>query len=423
MEGAIEIVSRKDSKGRKLNQGESQRKDGTYQYRYTDENGARQTVYSSRLIPSDRVLDNKKYDLSLREKEKIIADKLNDGIVTSKCPCVSEYIEQYFDTKNNLSINTLNEYMYMYEAHIKHSEFGNKGIDKVKKSDVLRFYKKLSNEFGLKNGSINVIHHFLNPAFSLAVDENLIRKNPCKGCTKDYAQVEDAKVKQSLTIRQQEIFLNFLKNSKTYGRYYTMVFYMLGTCSRISETIGITWNDIDLKKKEVSINHQLLYRKVDDGYKMYITTPKSRSGNRTIPLIDSVVEQLQIYRREEKIVPIKPFEIDGYSNFVFTTKNGTPFKQHCIDHFLRRAVNSYNKKELEKAKSEEREPELLPIISAHILRHTGCTRMAEKGIDIKVLQNIMGHADIATTMNIYNHVNEERSKEETAKIQDIVKVI
>lgn len=423
MEGAIVIGSRKDSKGRKLNQGESQRKDGSYQYRYKDENGIRQTIYSSRLIASDRVVDNKKYDLSLREKEKIIIGNINDGISNVKCPKVSEYIQEYFDTKNNLSISTLNEYTYMFNSHVKNSDFGKKEIDKVKKSDVLKFYKGLSDKFDLKNGSINVIHHFLSPTFDLAVDENLIRKNPCKGCTKDYAQIDDAKERQPLTIRQQEIFLDFLKNSKTYSRYYTMVVYMIGTCSRISETIGITWDDIDLNKKEVSINHQLLYRKVDDEYKMYITTPKSRAGNRTIPLIDSVVEQLKTYRKEQKIVPMKPFEIDGYSNFVFKTKNGTPFKQHCIDHFLKRAVSSYNKKELELSKNEKREPELLPIISAHILRHTGCTRMAEKGMDIKVLQNIMGHADISTTMNVYNHVGKDRSQEEAIKIQDIVKVI
>ena len=60
----------------------------------------------------------------------------------------------------------------------------------------------------------------------------------------------------------------------------------------------------------------------------------------------------------------------------------------------------------------------LPKISAHILRHTGCTRMAESGMDPKVLQYIMGHADFTVTMNVYNHISGlERVKKEVERIE------
>ena len=81
---------------------------------------------------------------------------------------------------------------------------------------------------------------------------------------------------------------------------------------------------------------------------------------------------------------------------------------------------SYNKQESQIAIKEHREPELLPHISAHILRHTACTRMAEAGIDPKVLQVIMGHSDISTTMNIYNHADSERMKNEMKKFKNIM---
>ena len=87
---------------------------------------------------------------------------------------------------------------------------------------------------------------------------------------------------------------------------------------------------------------------------------------------------------------------------------------------LRNVVNSYNKKEIAQAKREYREPELLPHISAHILRHTACTRMAEAGIDPKTLQYIMGHSDISTTMDIYNHVDSVRVQNEMKKFENVM---
>ena len=118
-----------------------------------------------------------------------------------------------------------------------------------------------------------------------------------------------------------------------------------------------------------------------------------------------------------------PFSVDGYSNFVFVTRNGTPYKRKEVNEILKFIVDAYNKNELLKAAADDREPDLLPHITAHVLRHTGCTRMAENGIDIKVLQEIMGHSDISVTMNVYNHVDFDRIHAEADKIQDILRII
>lgn len=83
-------------------------------------------------------------------------------------------------------------------------------------------------------------------------------------------------------------------------------------------------------------------------------------------------------------------------------------------------VNAYNKKEKAEATREHCKPEYLPAISAHIRRHTGCTRMAESGVDPKVLQYIMGHANIAVTMEVYNHITEfGRIEKEILKMEDL----
>ena len=91
-----------------------------------------------------------------------------------------------------------------------------------------------------------------------------------------------------------------------------------------------------------------------------------------------------------------------------------------IDRTLRTIRDNYNKLEMERASYDSRKALLLPNISAHILRHTYCTRMAENGIDIKVLQELMGHANIGVTMQVYNHVNSERVQKEMERIQDVL---
>lgn len=106
--------------------------------------------------------------------------------------------------------------------------------------------------------------------------------------------------------------------------------------------------------------------------------------------------------------------------FVFINSRGMPILPFNFNNMLKNITRAYNKQESQAAAKEHREPELLPHISAHILRHTACTRMAEAGIDPKVLQVIMGHADIGITMNIYNHTDSERIQGEMKKLENIM---
>lgn len=114
------------------------------------------------------------------------------------------------------------------------------------------------------------------------------------------------------------------------------------------------------------------------------------------------------------------FEVDGYKDFVFLNANGLPFTTSLTNAILKRAVSRYNAEEQASAEKNGRVAVLLPHISNHILRHTGCTRMAECGMDVKVLQTIMGHSNIAVTMNVYNHVTEERMRKEMQRLERVM---
>ena len=196
---------------------------------------------------------------------------------------------------------------------------------------------------------------------------------------------------------------------------------MLGTGVRCGELIGLTWEDVDVRTKAVSIDHQLIYKDLGDGYKFHISTPKTDSGIRTIPMTSDVQRAFEEQKKLNFMLQKgKDVEIDGYKGFIFMAKSGRPLMPSAINNILYNIVDAYNKKEVQIAKTEHRNAELLPTVSAHIMRHTACTRMAEKRIDVKVLQYIMGHAHIDVTMDVYNHVSEmSRIESEITRLESV----
>lgn len=250
----------------------------------------------------------------------------------------------------------------------------------------------------------------ISPCLELAVDDDVIRKNPSKGCLAEFSRDADERI--ALTVQEQEALLDFVQQSRVYSVYYPMIVFMIGTAVRCGEAIGLTWRDVDFRNWEVSVNHQLIYKKVAGKYVFYADSPKTDSGVRTIPMTQEVYRAL-VDQREIQLSRgwRTTVEIGGYSDFVFSTKNGNPVMPGAVNNILQNIVNRYNHIRGDRI--------ALPHISAHILRHTGCTRMSEAGVDPKVLQYIMGHSRMAVTMEVYNHVSPERNRKEMDKLEKI----
>ena len=155
---------------------------------------------------------------------------------------------------------------------------------------------------------------------------------------------------------------------------------------------------------------------------MHITTPKSKAGERIIPMLSGVRKALQQERLNQMKTGFNQTVIDGYSGFVFQNRFGGCLSAHSVNSAIACISKSYNKMEMERAMAENREPELLPHFSAHTLRHTFCTRFCENETNLKVIQEIMGHADIATTMNIYNEATKEKKTESIVSLEGKVKI-
>ena len=218
--------------------------------------------------------------------------------------------------------------------------------------------------------------------------------------------------------------LNFsIANSEEYRGWYPLFTVMLGTGCRIGEVLGLRWQDVDFKNRTISINHNLVYRVQEDGTcTNHVNSPKTKAGIRIIPMLDEVFDAFLEEYQYQKVIGFCTDEIDGYSGFVFCTGDGKVYLPNAINRAIRSICADYNKEEESKAKEENRDPVLLPKFSCHILRHTFCTRFCENETNLKVIQEIMGHADISTTMDVYAEATQEKKKESMTSLQSALLV-
>lgn len=420
-------TKRTDNRGRILKDGESQRPDGTYRYRYTDALGKRRDVYSNRLVATDKVPKGSKPDLSLREKEKQINRDLDDGIKAQveNSATLNELFSLYMSTKTKLKASTRTNYIYMYEKYVQDA-LGSKKVKDIKYSTVYSFYSGLIDNLGFKPNSMEIIHSILHPVFRLAVRDEYIRTNPTEGAMSEIKRAYDwEKPKRiALIIPEQEMLVNFLSNSEIYCRWKPLVTLFLGTGCRVGEIIGLRWEDCDFENKTISINHNTIYRKFEgeSESRFHITTPKTKAGIRTIPMLSDVKEALLTEYNLQQQIGFCDEMIGGYSGFIFQNRFGSLLTSHDINRALERIYTACNEAERERAKEEKRPPVLIRHFSVHNLRHTFCTRFCENESNLKVIQEIMGHADIETTMNIYAEATTEKKVESFANLEGKIKI-
>ena len=391
---------RRDNKGRVLRNGESQRKDGRFMYKYTDNTGNIKYVYSWKLVKTDTVPKGAKDDLSLREKEKLIHRDLEDDIV----PCggemtVLDLVKKYVSQKTGVKHNTEANYNFVINI-IKKEDFGKKRIDKVKLSDAKGWLIKLQSE-GRGYSTIHSVRGVVRPAFQMAVDDDLIRKNPFEFQLATVV-VNDSVTREALTRKQERAFLKFVKEDKHFSRYYEGIYILFKTGLRISEFVGLTIADIDLKNGVIDVNHQL-QRKRNMEY--VIEETKTECGTRLVPMTDEVKKCFRKIIENRKKPKTEPM-IDGKVGFLYLDKNDMPMVALHWEKYFQHICEKYNK--IYKAE--------MPKVTPHVCRHTFCSNMAKSGMNPKTLQKIMGHSDIGVTLNTYTHVGFEDIQKEMKKI-------
>lgn len=366
---------RKDRNGRVLKTGENQRKNGTYDYRYTDSYGKVRCIYAKTLE-------------DLRKKEAAIQRDLADGIDYAAGEIsVADLVDRYMSLKRDIGHNTKRAYGTVINR-IKESEFGQMKVRNVKLSDAKRFYIDL-HDTGSKRNTISIYHSVLRPTFEMAVDDDMIRKNPFKFKVADIIP-DDAVKRTALTKQQQENYLRFIQENGQDNYYYDIVI-LIGTGLRVSELYGLTKKDVDFKKRLIFIDHQLC-RTAEKPY--FVKSPKTSSGVRCIPMSDVVYMALKRVVANQQ-PPTVELLVDGYSGFLFLDKAGMPKVAMHLENYMRGM-----QKKMERIYGKS-----FPRVTPHVLRHTFCTNMQRTGIDVKSLQYLMGHSNVSVTLDVYTHVD------------------
>jgi len=394
------VKKRKDSNNRVLREHESQRANGTYEYKWTDKRGKRRAVYAKTLE-------------ELREKEKEVQRDIMDGIRTDKNSLtINDLYYRWEQLKKGLKANTFQNYKYMYKQFVE-PDFGNTRIMELKRTDVRAFYTYLADERHIKANTIDSIHTVLHQVLELGVEDDYLRYNPSDNALKELkrAHNQDFEKRRALTQQEQELFEAFLSKGQ-YQRWYPIFIVMVWTGMRVGEITGLRWCDINLEEDFISVNHTLVY--FDKGGSercgFAINTPKTRAGERIIPMLPKVKEAFLMEKQFQEMCDLKCNAIvDGYTDFIFINRFGGVQHQGTLNKALRRIIRDCNYEVLDRGKKNS---VLLPNFSNHSLRHTFTTRMCEAGVNVKAMQDILGHADAETTLQIYADATKELKRAE-----------
>lgn len=396
------VERRKDKKNRVLKAGEYQRTNGTYEYKWMDKRGKRHSISAVTLE-------------ALREKENDVTRDVLDGIKAEKKNLtINDLYYQWVQIKRGLKDNTFSNYKYMYTMFVE-PDFGKSKIADLKRSEVRGFYNYLAEERHVQINTIDTVHTVLHQVLELGVEDDYLRYNPSDNALKELKKAHnfETEKRRALTIPEQELFEAFLREQGKYRRWYPIFVIMLWTGMRVGEITGLRWCDINLEKELISVNHTLVYfdKRNEQRCSFAINTTKTRAGERVIPMLPKVKEAFLMEKQYQEECGLKSKAVvDGYSDFIFINRFGNVQHQGTLNKALRRIIRDCNYDVLDKKYGEN--VVILPKFSNHSLRHTFTTRMCEAGVNVKAMQEILGHADAETTMDIYAEATKDLKKSE-----------
>lgn len=376
----------------KLRTGESYRpKEDRFMYRWTDVNGKRHSVYASTIG-------------ELREKEQLIQRDILNGVIHTDMT-VADLYTKWIKLKVNLKPNSFYSYQALYTNHIE-PQFGKKRISDIRKSDVREYCVELVHQ-NYSAGAIKRIVAVLRQMFELAVDDDQLLKNPASRVLTGI--LPEAKKKEGLTVDEERELFQFAAKDTPRRMTYLIMCILVKTGLRIGEFCALTWNDVDLETRRISITKTMVVVPQTKPIQLIIGTPKTKTSLRTIPICsDTVDDFLQLKALVDSYHIAQPAVIDGYTNFCCMTPQGEAASPISITNKIAYMAKKCNKYLLQRDGEDSLQ---IKKMAAHTLRHTFATRMYEAGADPKATQSIMGHATIIMTMDVYTDATEAKTRQ------------
>ena len=217
-------TKRKDKARVVLRKGESQRKDGKYDFRWTSPDGKRHSIYAATLE-------------ELREKENDIQRDSLEGIkAEARYVTLNDVFTLWAKVKRGLKDNTFQNYLYLYRQFVE-PDFGKSKVSALKKSDVKQFYNTLADERGLQISTIDSVHTVLHQVLDMAVDDCYLRSNPSDNVLRELKKAHQFETnrRKALTVAEQNLLLSYLSKTPKYQHWYPIFAVMLGTGLRVGD--------------------------------------------------------------------------------------------------------------------------------------------------------------------------------------------
>ncbi len=378
-------------KPNKSDKGISLRKDGRYSARFVNRSGKRQEKYFKTLPEARNWLAD------ARSK-----DRLGKIFIDSDMT-----VDEWFDIwisciSTTLARNTIRNYTDRYIKNIQPT-IGTMKISNVKPLHCQSILNQMHSN-GYAASTIDQTYSTLGTMFKAALANGCIEKHPLDAVI--HQKVKKFSQKPVIfTAEEQEIFLNVAKNHHNYEQFLLL----LETGMRIGELIALTWDNIDWENRTITIEKSMEYRYQYSEWS--VGGPKSIESYRKLPLTNTAFEMLKdLYskkdtRKEAKELDQILYYVDKRSketkslcmkDLVFLNwRTGMPTKTSSYDTFLYKITSLANVKH----------------ISTHKLRHCYASRAIERGMHPAMLQKLLGHKSVETTMRTYVHITDDTLKD------------
>ncbi len=360
----------------------TKRRDGRWMARYT--------VHTSKGPKRKHIYGRTRQEVA-EKLSKAVSDRVGGLVFDGDHETLEAYLQQWIDEvlRGTVKQSTLENYAYIARLHII-PELGRVRLKALKSRDARRLYRE-KLEAGLSPRTVQIIHTVLRKALQQAVRDDVLPRNVCDAVT---APRQTKKEMQPLTPEQAKRLLENVHEDRLRALYILAVTAGL----REGELLGLRWEDVDLERKLLQVRRQLT--RTSDG--LSFTAPK-RGKARVVRLTDMAIAALKAHREAQNEEQARAGSLWEETSLVFTSTIGTPVD---VGNLTYRSFRPLLKRTN------------LPQIRFHDLRHTCATLLLSKGTHPKIVQEMLGHANISMTMDTYSHVLPDMQEKAVSAMDD-----